>query len=106
MGEKGEDTRARAAALGEVMGVEAGRVTAIGNRVTIETECRRFGQQQRGQVHQPAGQQPVLMLPLGAVGIVRGEGRLWEKVEPSEQPERLIKIKVTDVTTAFLIQQL
>jgi len=57
-------------------------------------------------VRQPSGQQTVLMSPLGAVGVVRGEGRLWENIEPSEQPERLIKMKVTDVTAALLVQQL
>ena len=106
MGKQSEDTRARVATLGGVMGVEACRVSAIGNRVKIEAERRRFGQQQRGQMRQLAGQQPVLMPPLGAVGVVRGKGRLRENIEPSEQPERLIKIKVTDVTAAFLIQQL
>src|SRR5262245_49769663 len=46
------------------------------------------------------------MLPLRAVGVVGGEGRLREDIEPSKQPERLIKIKVTDVTAPFLVQQL
>ena len=106
MGDKGEDTRARLATPGDVMGVEACRVTAIGNGVKIETERRCFGQEQRGQVRQPSGQQPVLMLPLRAVGVVGGEGRLRQDIEPSKQPECLIKIKVTNVTAAFLVQQL
>src|SRR5687768_18396491 len=106
MGEKGEDTCARLATLGDVMGVEACRVAAIGNGVKIETERRGFGQQQRGHMRQPSGQQTVLLLPLRAVGVVGGEGRLREDIEPCEQPERLIKMKVTDVTAAFLVQQL
>src|SRR6266571_6544486 len=46
------------------------------------------------------------MPPLGAGGVVCGEGRLREDIEPSAQPERLIKMKVTDMTAAFLVQQL
>jgi len=57
--------------------------------MTIQAECRRFGQQQRGQMRQPSGQQPVLVPPLRAVEGVRGEGRLREDIEPSEQPECL-----------------
>ena len=106
MGDKGEDTRARLATLGDVMGVEACRVPARGNGVKIETERRGFGQQQRGHMRQPSGQQTVLMRPLRAGGVVGGAGRCREDIEPSEQPERLIKIKVTDVTAAFLVQQL
>src|SRR6266705_1507034 len=106
MGEKGQDTRARLAALGDVMGVETGRITAIGNGVKIEAERRRFGRQQRGQVRQPSGQQSVLMLPLRAVGVVGGKGGLREDIKPREQPECLIKIKVTNVTAPFLVQQL
>src|SRR6266702_8842002 len=100
MGDKGEDTRARLATLGDVMGVETCRIPARGNGVKIETERRGFWQQQRGHLRQPAVQQPVLLLPLCAVGVVGGEGRLREDIESSEQPERLIKIKVTDVTAA------
>src|SRR5437016_12957923 len=103
MGEKGEDTRARLATLGDVVGVEACRVAAIGNGVKIETERRGFGQQPRGHLRQPAGQQPVLLLPLCAVGGVGGEGRLREDIESSEQTESLIKIRVTDVTSAYLV---
>jgi hypothetical protein len=57
-------------------------------------------------MRQPSGQQPVLMPALRAVGVVRGAGRLREDIEPSEQPEHLIKIKVINVTAPFLIQQL
>src|ERR1043166_7425421 len=57
-------------------------------------------------MRKPSSQQPVLMFPLRAVGVVGGEGRLREDIEPSKQPERLIKIKVTDVTASFLVQQL
>ena len=46
------------------------------------------------------------MPPLGAVGGVRGAGRLRETVEPSAQPERLINMKVTEGTAAFLLQPL
>jgi hypothetical protein len=106
MGDKSEDTRARLATLGDVMGVEACRITARGDGVKIETACRRFRQQQRGYLRQPSGQQTVLMLSLRALGVVGGKGRLREDMEPSEQPERLFKIKVTDVTAAFLVQQL
>ena len=106
MGEKGEDPRTRLAPLGNIMGVEACRVAALGHGVKIETERRGCGQQQRGYMRQPSGQQTVLRLPLRAVGVVGGEGRLREDIEPSAQPERLIKIKVTDVTAAFLVQQL
>ena len=77
-----------------------------GNGVKIETERRRFGQQQWDHMRQPSGQQTVLMLPLRAVGVVGGKGRLREDIAPSEQPECLIKIKVTDMTAAFLVQQL
>ena len=57
MGDKGKDTRARVAALSDVMGVEACRVTARGKGMNIETARRGFGQQQRGHVRQPSGQQ-------------------------------------------------
>src|SRR5262245_8054448 len=106
MGKKGEDTRARVAALSDVMSIETCRVPAIRNRVKIETERRGVGQQQRGHVSQPSGQQTMLMLPLRTVGVVGGKGRFREDIEPSEQPECLIKIKVTDVTATFLVQQL
>src|SRR5215831_20391150 len=106
MGKKGEDTCTRTAALSDVMSIETCRVTAIRNRVKIATERRGVGQQQRGHVGQPAGQETVLMLPLRAVGVVSGKGRCREDLEPSEQPEGRIKIKVTDVTATFLVQQL
>ena len=38
MGAKGEDTHAHVATLGEVMGIEAGRVPALGHRVQSEAE--------------------------------------------------------------------
>src|SRR5262249_42332825 len=104
MGEKGEDTRTLVAALGDVMCVETWQITAIGNGMKIQAEFRRFGQHQRCHMRQPSRQQPVLMPPLCAVGGVRGEGRLREDIEPSEQPECLIKIKVTNVTVPFLVQ--
>jgi hypothetical protein len=50
MGNNGEDTRTRVAALGEVMGVAPWRSTARGNGMPIKAECRHFGQQQRGQL--------------------------------------------------------
>ena len=49
MGETGEDACAGFAALGDVMGVEARRITPGGNRVKVEAESGSVGKEQRSQ---------------------------------------------------------
>jgi hypothetical protein len=105
-GDKGADARARGATRGHVMGVEAWRVPARGERVKIAAARRRCGQSQRGHMGQPAGQHPLVMPPLGAVRGIRSAGRLREHAEPSTQPEGLLTMKVTAVPAACLLQPL
>ena len=45
------------------------------------------------------------MTPLGAVGIVGGEGGLGQDVEAREEAESLVEVKVADVTASFLVEQ-
>ena len=105
MGDKGEDARAGFAALGDVMGVQARRITPGGNRVKVEAESGSVGKEQRGQLREPSRQQAVLVLPLRPIGVVRSEGGLGKDIEPGEQAECLVKMKITDVTAAFLVEQ-
>lgn len=46
------------------------------------------------------------MVPLGAVGVVGGEGVLGQDVEAGEQAEGLIEVEIADVTAPLLVEQL
>ena len=46
MGEKGEDTGARLAPLGDVMGVQTRGVAAVGDRVKVEAESGGLWEEQ------------------------------------------------------------
>jgi hypothetical protein len=65
-----------------------------------------WGEQQGCQGGDPAGEELLLVRPLGAVGIVGGEGGLGQDVEAREETEGLVEVKVADVTVPFLVEQL
>src|SRR2546430_1479742 len=94
VGEKREDTGARFAPLGDVMGVEARRIATIRDGMKVEAEGGGVRQEQGRQMGEPCCQQAMLMFPLYAVGVVGGKGRLGEKIESRKEPECLIEIEV------------
>ena len=46
------------------------------------------------------------MITSGAVGVFGSEGRLGQDVQPGEEAEGLITVKITDVAPPLLVQQL
>lgn len=72
----------------------------------VQREDLAVGKQQWCQGGDPAGEELLLVRPLGAVGIVGGEGGFGQDVGAREETESLVEVKVADVTVPFLVEQL
>jgi hypothetical protein len=72
----------------------------------VQREDLPLGEQQGCQGGDPAGEELLLVAPLGAVGVVSGESGLGQDIEAREQAESLIEVEIADVTTPLLVEQL
>ena len=68
----------------------------------VQREDLPLGGQQRCQGGDPAGEELLLVVPLGAVGVIGGVGVLGQDVEAREQAEGLIEVEIADVTARSL----
>src|SRR5262249_14475712 len=106
VGEEGEDARASLAPQRQVVVLQGFRLASVGDGVEVQAKGLGLREQQRCQPSDPAGQKPLLLRALGAVGVVGGIALLGQDVEAGEQPQGLIEIEVTDVATTLLVEQL
>jgi len=70
----------------------------------IQREGLGLRQQDRRELLHPRPQQLLLLLALGAIGVVGGERFFGEHIQTREQPQSLIDVVVVDMAQAFLAE--
>src|ERR1019366_6147628 len=80
----------------EVRAVQRLGVATEGDRMEVEREPLRFGEEQRGQGRGPPLQEVALWITSGPVGVVARERLLGEDIEAREQAEGLVAAEVVD----------
>ena len=103
--EEAEDAGTGLAAAGQEVVVQRGGIAAERGGMEVQREDLPLGVQQRCQGGDPAGEELLVVVPLGAVGIVGGEGGLGQDVEAGEQAEGLIEVEIADVAAPLLVEQ-
>ena len=106
LGEEAEDAGTRLAAAGQEVVVQGGGIAPERDGMEVQREDLPLGEQQWCQGGDPAGEELLLVAPLGAVGVVGGERGLGQDVEAREEAEGLVEVEVADVTAPFLVEQL
>lgn len=86
--------------------VQGSGIATERDRVEVQRERLRCGEQQGCQAGDPTGQELLLVAPLGAIGVVGGEGRLGQDVQPGEETEGLVAVEVVDVAPPLFVREL
>lgn len=81
-------------------------LAAIGDRMKVQRESLRLGQQNRRQILHPRSQQLLLLESLCAIRVISSKRLFWQYVQSREQPKSLVQFEVIDVAEPFLTQQL
>ena len=103
--EEAQDTGTGLAAAGEEVVVQGGGIAPERDGMEVQREDLPLGEQQRCQGGDPAGEELLLVGPLGAVGVIGGVGVLGQDVEAREQAEGLIEVEIADMTAPLLVEQ-
>ena len=106
LGEEREDARDGLATHRDIVVLQPVVGATVGDRVEVQAERLGLGVESRQQLGDPSGEQTLLVLPDRAVRVVGGERRFRQDVQASEGPDRLIEVKITDMTSPLLVDQL
>ena len=105
LGEERLDAGVGLAQAGDVVVLQYGLVSAVGDGMEIQSECVGPGHQHRRQSLHPARQEPPLLVGLLAIGVIGGEALLGQDVQSGEESQRLLEIEVIDVAASLLVQE-
>jgi hypothetical protein len=106
LSEEAEHTGTGLALPGDIVRVQSRGIAPKGDGMEVQGEVIPVGEEPGCQCGDPAREEPLLMITLGAIGVFGSERRLGQDVQAGEETEWLITVEITDVTPSLLIQQL
>ena len=106
LGEEAQDAGTGLAAAGQVVILQGGGIAPERDGVEVQGEGPPLGEQERGQGRDPTGEEALLMIPLGAIGVLGGISGLGQDVQAGEEAQALITVEVADMAPPLLIQEL
>jgi hypothetical protein len=106
LGEEAQDAGTGLAAAGQVVVLQCCGIAPERGGVEVQGEGPSLGEQEWGQGRDPAGEEALLLIPLGAIGVLGGISRLGQDVETGEEAQALIAVEVADMAPPLRVQEL
>src|SRR5437763_11030006 len=106
LGEEAQDAGTGLAAAGQVVVLQGRGIAPEWDGVEVQGEGPPLGEQEWRQGRDPAGEEALLLIPLGAIGVLGGISGLGQDVQAGEEAEALIAVEVADMAPPLLVQKL